>query len=143
MPWKSYLTQSEWSCANGALCTYIFPSLLFLFSWWDWNPGHPFVWVQEAQEDFSWSCLALQGLTSSIPGCPLRLPSALPKISLRWELMEPSLARGKLQVCTGQEPPDPSVFFPFHVTAFPVEKQTVCGQGRFEERKLSLRWRQN
>lgn len=51
--------------------------------------------------------------------------------------------RGKLKVCIGQDPPDPSVFFYFHLTAFPVEKQTVCGQGRFEERKLSLRWRQN
>lgn len=68
MPWKSYLTQSEWSCANGALCTYIFSSLLFLFPWWDSNPGCPFVWVQLslAQWDFSWSCLALGALSSSI-----------------------------------------------------------------------------
>lgn len=50
---------------------------------------------------------------------------------------------GELKVCVGKNPHDPSGFFPFHLTALPVEKQTVCGQGRFEERKLPLRWRQN
>lgn len=35
---------------------------------------------------------------------------------------------GKLEVCIGQNLPDPSAFFPFHLTAFPVEKQSV-GRG--------------